>query len=293
MSAHERAPAAWSALLIDAVTKPGVISEAYSRFWNYSIGNQLLALWQCAERGIEPGPINTFLAWKELGRNVKRGQRALTLCMPVSVKAKRKSPEEVLSARPVRVGDGAERQVTGPGGIVPEQEPERITVFAYKPHWFVLSQTEGADYVPTEVPDWSEAQALHTLAIDRVPFTHGNGNCQGYASGRTVAVSPIAFLPHKTLFHELAHVLLGHTEEGNTLDDHDLTPRNLREVEAESVALICCEALNLPGIPECRGYLQHWLGKETIPEQSAQKIFRAADQLLRSGRPETKGAGHA
>ncbi len=99
-----------------------------------------------------------------------------------------------------------------------------------------------------------------------------------------MAVSPIAALPHKTLFHELAHVLLGHTTEGGQLVDDERTPRNLREVEAESVALLCCESLGLEGAAECRGYIQHWLRGEIIPERSAQKIFKVADQILRAGR---------
>ena len=50
----------WAALLNEAVTKPGFIHEAYSRFHNYSLGNQLLALFQCMARGIQPGPLGTF-----------------------------------------------------------------------------------------------------------------------------------------------------------------------------------------------------------------------------------------
>ena len=57
----------------------------------------------------------------------------------------------------------------------------------------------------------------------------------------------------------------------------------LREVEAEAVALICCESLGLAGADYCRGYLQSWLGTDVIPEKSAQKIFHAADQILRAG----------
>ncbi len=37
----------WSALLMEAVNKPGLIMDAYSAFWNYSLGNQILALVQC------------------------------------------------------------------------------------------------------------------------------------------------------------------------------------------------------------------------------------------------------
>jgi hypothetical protein len=269
----------WSKLLVDAVNKPGIISQAYSRFWNYSVGNQILAFFQCLERGIELGPIHTFGGWLNVDRHVKKGEKAITLCMPVTVK--RKLKKETLDSKPVRVGDGAERQVAGNG----ESETVNTTVFTYKPHWFVLSQTDGEPYEPQELPAWSERNALHILLIDRVPFHHADGNCQGYAQRKAVSISPIAALPHKTLFHELAHVILGHTEEIPTLDDHERTPRNLREVEAECVALICCESLNLRGDAECRGYIQGWLGREVIPDRSAQRIFKAADTILKAGRP--------
>jgi hypothetical protein len=37
----------WSALLVEAVNKPGLIMKAYTNFHNYSLGNQMLALAQC------------------------------------------------------------------------------------------------------------------------------------------------------------------------------------------------------------------------------------------------------
>ena len=40
----------WQAILRDAVEMPGVISTAYSTFWNYSVGNQLAAWFQCIRR---------------------------------------------------------------------------------------------------------------------------------------------------------------------------------------------------------------------------------------------------
>ena len=58
-----------------------------------------------------------------------------------------------------------------------------------------------------------------------------------------------------TSFHELAHVLLGHTTEGEQ-NEGELTPRNLRECEAEAVAMLCCAALGLPGVEFSRGYIQ-------------------------------------
>ena len=103
MQRHTTKPAPdipkWSALLVEAVNKPGLIMEAYSAFHNYSIGNQILALVQCQLRGLEPGPINTFPGWQALGRNVKRGERALILCMPITRKVR---DEEAAGERTAR-----------------------------------------------------------------------------------------------------------------------------------------------------------------------------------------------
>lgn len=72
----------------------------------------------------------------------------------------------------------------------------------------MLAQTEGAEYQSNPLPDWDESRALGALAIERTPFDELNGNIQGFASGREVAINPLAAMPAKTLFHELAHVAL-------------------------------------------------------------------------------------
>jgi hypothetical protein len=82
-----------------------------------------------------------------------------------------------------------------------------------------------------------------------VPFDASDGNVLGYARGLSIAVSPVDPLPHKTRFHELAHLLLGHTAEGKQ-HGGQLTTRHLRECEAEAVAMLCCAALDLPGVEE-------------------------------------------
>jgi hypothetical protein len=221
-------------LLNRALTEPGVISRAYTAFHGYSIGNQPLALMQCAERGIPAGPIATFVGWKDKGRYARKGERAIVLCMPVT--CKRKPTDD----RPTDANDDGKR--------------ETFTRFVYRPNWFVLSQTEGQAVEPAPVPGWDQARALETLGIIEESFSLTDGNCQGYARQRTIAVSPLAELAHKTRFHELAHVVLGHTSEAEAgLTDSDLTPRSLRDVEAEAVALVCLEALGLPGAEHCRG----------------------------------------
>lgn len=114
-------------LLEEAVSKPGTLMRAYSLFWNYSLGNQLLALIQANNRGIALGPIASFNKWKDLGRFVKRGEKAIELCMPVTCKRTVKEQGDD--------GADAEHEVT-------------FKRFVYKRNWFMLSQTDGAEYVP-------------------------------------------------------------------------------------------------------------------------------------------------
>lgn len=255
-------------LLSRALSEPGVVSRAYSSFHGYSLGNQMLALMQCTERGIQPGPIASFMSWRGKGRQVRKGEKAISLCMPLTYK-KRKAEHE-------------------PGRPNGDEGTSRVfTVFVLRPNWFVLSQTDGDAVTLQPIPVWDQARALETLGVVEETFVSTDGNCQGYARSRSIAVSPIAELPAKTRFHELAHVVLGHTSEAEVgLTDSTMTPRCLREVEAEAVALVCLEALGLPGAEHCRGYIQHWnseRGAEPIPERSAQRIFKAADEILKAG----------
>lgn len=251
-------------LLEDAVNKPGVLSQAYYHFHSYSLLNRLLAWFECHRRNIEPGPIHTFKGWLSLNRHVRKGEKGITLCMPVMIKDKQKD----------------ESSTTQNEDVITRQ------CFIYRANWFVLSQTDGEELTIDPIPNWDESLALEALDIDRVPFDLMDGNVQGFARGREMSVSPIAYLPQRTLIHEMAHVLLGHTAENTSMiDQSERTPRDIREVEAESVAYIVTQSLGLPGEEFSRGYLQHWLNGQSIAERSAQHIFRTADAILKAGRP--------
>jgi hypothetical protein len=179
MIAPSSNPAAFADLLARAVSEPGVISDAYRQFHTYSIGNQLLAWSQCLERGIAPRPMATFPRWKELGRYVRKGEKAITLCQPVTVKRQTDA---------VDVDDAS--------------EPEVFTRFVYRPHWFVLAQTDGAEIPPAPIPSWDAGRALAALDIAEIPFDAMDGNVLGFARGRSIAINPVNPMPHKTRFHE-------------------------------------------------------------------------------------------
>jgi N-terminal domain of anti-restriction factor ArdC len=260
----ERQHATWGELLRDAVEKPGQLLEAYTAFHTYSFGNALLALEQCIRRNLQPGPLNTYRGWLERKRQVRKGEKGITLCMPMPFKKAAQT-------------DSVQDDETA--------EPQTRYAFRFRAYWFVLAQTEGEDTPIPSIPGFDIDTALCALNITRTPFDELNGNIQGFAHGREIAVNPVAGLPHKTTLHELAHVVLGHTTS-EKLVDSEQTARHIREVEAESVALICCETLGLEGADFCRAYIQHWLKTEKeIPNQSAARIFAAATSILKAGIP--------
>ena len=253
----EKTTVPFAQLLRDAVEQPGIISKAYSTFHGYSVGNTLWAWAQCRSREIAVGPIATYKRWAELGRQVQKGQKALSLVMPVTIVKKDEQGEKT-------------------GDI--------FQLFTVRNNWFTLAQTEGQDYAhEIEVPSWDKAAALAKLNITERAFDLVDGNVQGYAQGDSIAINPVALHPHKTRFHEIAHVVLGHTKEG-LLADSENTPRDVREVEAEGVAYILCSILGLPGLNESRGYIQSWLQGEEITDKSAQRIFSAANKILEAGK---------
>lgn len=256
-------------LLRECLSEPGAIHAAYSAFHNFSLGNQLSALIQCRVRGIMPGPLASYGAWIKRGRQVRKGEKALWLWMPLSIRAK---------------------QAADQAGDPDPDKPGMVTIFVQKPRWFVLSQTDGADYTPPPPPDWDGDKACAALGVQRVGFSDTRGNVMGYANGHgEVAVSPLAFDPTKTLAHELAHVVLGHVKRDPDAPDS----RALAEVEAEAAAYIVGAILGLQSAAFSRGYVQHWLaksGKLDMPEASAKRVFSAAQKILAAGRAKPASA---
>ena len=119
----EKQQATWGELLREAVEKPGRMLEAYTAFHNYSFGNALLALEQCIRRGLQPGPLNTYRGWVERKRQVRKGEKCITLCMPMPFKR---------TAR----AESTEEETT---------EPQASYAFRFRAYWFVLAQTDGEE----------------------------------------------------------------------------------------------------------------------------------------------------
>ena len=261
----------YKALLNDAVTMKGELSKFYSMFYQYSIGNMYFAMHQLNERGLPVNRIATFKAWDKLGRKVKKGEKAILLSMPKTIKYEEKQK------------DGS-------------TEERVFQSFITIPRWFSYDQTEGDEIGMEDValPTWDKDKALTALEITEEPFKIASQGAQGYAyadddGNKFIAVAPVAEFPYKTRFHEIAHNVLGHTKERlpshGALQDTNLTTTDVKEVEAESVAYILLNLLGLDGAKQSRGYIQNWLkaGNGEISDKSAQKIFSAVDKILKAG----------
>ena len=150
----ERQHATWGELLQEAVEKPGRMLEAYTAFHNYSFGNALLALEQCVRRNLQPGPLNTYHGWLARKRQVRKGEKGITLCMPMPFKRANQT-DNVQDETP---------------------EPQTRYAFRFRAYWFVLAQTEGEDTYAPPIPGFDIDTALRALNITSTPFEEINGN---------------------------------------------------------------------------------------------------------------------
>lgn len=249
----------WNQLLEEAITLPGSVGNVYNRFYEYSFMNQMLLRLQ----GITE-PVATYKRWQSVGRQVLKGSKAKVIVRPVTVMK--------------------EDEATG------EKKPKMVG-FKEVPCIFALSETEGDELPPFEAPGWDLDQALDHLDITQVPYTSISGNAQGYSYERNFAINPVAVYPVKTTFHELSHIVSGHT----TPDQHAeyVTHRGIKEFEAEGAAHLIMNELGEVDEEQAavsRGYLQGWLREERPPETSIKTVFKTTDTILKAGRVAVEGA---
>ncbi len=253
----------WDKLMEQALTAPGSLTGVYDRFHDYSIGNMMLFLYQ----GLLE-PVASESRWKQLGRTKRIDARRKQVIVPLF--AKEPDPE------PAPEGETLEEK---------RERVSRLIGFTVVKGVLGLSDTEGPELPPREIPGWDTDKMLDKLGIRRVPFESTNGNLQGYSQGVEIAISPLAVHPEKTLMHEVGHVVLGHTLP-HAFEDYQ-THRGIKEFQAEGVAYLTMNELDQlddETAAHCRGYIRHWLKDETPPDTAIRQVFTAADRILRAGR---------
>ena len=218
-------------------------------------------------------PVASASRWKQLGREVTNWKERKEVIVPVMVNEPRVQNEfndsevEPLEQKRERVA--------------------RLVGFKVVRAVFPLSATYGPEIPPQPTPGWDLQKALGKLGISEVTFSGLDGNTQGYSHGLEYAINPVAADPRKTTFHEIAHIVGGHTLPGR--HQEYLEHRGLMEGEAEGSALLVMNELTVlddETASNMRGYVQHWMQGETFSEKAARHIFSITEAILRAGRVE-------
>ena len=251
----------WGKLIAVALDTPGSVGNVYNRFYDYSFLNQMFLRMQ----GVTE-PVATYRRWQSIGRQVIRGSKAHAIVRPIVIEKKNNEGEvedTMLRFKPVRC-------------------------------LFTVSQTEGDELPSANIPDWDLETALTTLDIARVPYELIDGNVQGYSQQREFAINPVAVEPKHTTFHEIGHIVLGHTmrERGSSFEY--AVHRGVQEFQAEATAYLTLKELEqlTPSMAShSRGYIQGWLGDERPSDAAIRQVFSATDGILKAGRLATETGG--
>lgn len=272
----------WRAMIVEAMEAPGHLGNTYCRFYDYSFMNQLRLMMQ----GVME-PAATYRRWSELGFQVQKGMKAKAVLAPIMVN------KELTK-------DGV-TQYNSDGKPMKQQV---LVGFKDSNSVFGFSDTDGDELPEIAYPAWDLDSALESLGVQRVRFDDVDGNTQGYSyedkGQKKLAINPAAAHPHKVVFHELAHLVLGHCKDAKAYAG-DTKHRGMCEFEAEMVAYLVSKELDLIDwdASESRAYLQHWLevstggpeidddGEADYPEVTDKVIsgmFSAVNKILTAGR---------
>ncbi|WP_247949960.1 PBECR4 domain-containing protein [Streptococcus constellatus] len=229
-----------------------------SQFNQYSSRNLRLILAQKPDASYL-APYNT---WRKFERHVKRGEKALSVIIPVTYVKKDQQGQPILDKN---------------------GKPETGMTFRLKPTTFDVSQTEGKEMpkaaeVKEQLTDLDYAnlyRALMSIAKTNdvsVRFEEMAGETKGYYSP---AEHQIVLRSHdmnksqliKTFIHETAHSELHHS---NHPQREQLTRSNA-ELQAESVAYVVASYYGIDTSDYSFDYLAGWSkDKETLADLEAQ-----------------------
>lgn len=245
--------------------------QTMSKFHRYSFNNTLLIAMQRPDATLVTGYRN----WQSMGRQVKKGQKGITILAPAPIKRKRE--QEILDQnhKPLLDADGK-----------PRTEEVEVVIPRFKPTTvFDISQTDGEPIETLAPEELTEAVADYDLfmeaitAVSPVPirFDEIAGEAKGYYhSGDKEIVIQKGMSESqtiKTAIHETGHARLHDKDimEKQGIEKDRLT----KEVEAESVAYCVCSAFGVDTSEYSFPYIAGWSSNRDMKElKSSMDIIR-------------------
>ena len=254
-----------------------------SKFTDYSARNTLLINLQRPDATL----VAAYGKWKQLGRQVERGQTGIEILAPVAYKT-----NQVLETERPAV-DEFGNQLYNPDGTEKMETVEKpMTGLAFKKVYvFDVSQTSGKE-LPNPVTELTgdidsarkEAvfAALKKVTGIDIEFKDIKGGAKGYYSATNNEIVIKSGMSDaqtlKTAFHEAAHNLL-HDPAKDIVTNK--SPRNEKEVQAESVAFMVAERFGIDTSEYSFPYIASWSDGKQLeqPKSALQEIQEAAKKI--------------
>lgn len=254
-----------------------------SKFTDYSARNTLLINLQRPDATL----VAAYGKWKQLGRQVERGQTGIEILAPVAYKT-----NQVLETERPAV-DEFGNQLYNPDGTEKMETVENpMTGLAFKKVYvFDVSQTSGKelpDPVTELTGDIDSARkeavfaALKKVTGIDIEFKDIKGGAKGYYSATNNEIVIKSGMSDaqtlKTAFHEAAHNLL-HDPAKDIVTNK--SPRNEKEVQAESVAFMVAERFGIDTSEYSFPYIASWSDGKQLeqPKSALQEIQEAAKKI--------------
>lgn len=254
-----------------------------SKFTDYSARNTMLINMQKPEATL----VAAYGKWKQLGRQVEKGQSGISILAPVQYKT-----NQVLEVDKLAVDEFGNKLYNADGTEKKETVEKPLTGIAYKKVYvFDVSQTSGKelpDPVTELTGDIDTARkeavfaALKKVTGIDIEFQDIKGGSKGYYSSsknQIVIKSGMSDAQTlKTAFHEAAHNIL-HDPKKDVVTAK--SPRNEKEVQAESVAFIVAEKFGMDTSEYSFPYIASWSdGKQLEQLKSALQEIQAAAKKI-------------
>lgn len=252
--------------------------QTMSKFHRYSFNNTLLIAMQRPDATLVTGYRN----WQTMGRQVKKGEKGITILAPAPIKRKRE--QEILDQnnKPLLDGNGK-----------PKTEEVEVIIPRFKPTTvFDISQTDGEPIETLAPEELTEAVADYELfmkAITEVsPVPIRFDEIEGEAKGYYHSVDKEIVIQKgmsdsqtiKTAIHENGHARI---HDKDLMAEQDIEKDRLtKEVEAESVAYCVCSAFGVDTSEYSFPYIAGWSSGRDMKElkTSMDTIRKTAGEMI-------------
>lgn len=245
-------------LILDPEKIKDLSSRWRAGFHRYSLNNLILIWFQNPKASMCAG----FKTWVTHKRYVRKGEKAIWILGPYIKKGEFKTRNPIT-------------------GQTTMEEDTRIVGY-FPVATFDISQTEGEplDIGANKAKFVGEAPTLQeiTSKFPEFPMTIVERREDGRAYENTIEVAR-RVNPAQMIFaylHELAHILLEHTDKSKA----SKVPHDVAELEAEATAYVVGSCFGIESEDSVH-YIMSWNGNKEKLADSAFAVFKTADKILR------------